>query len=328
VLPIGPGAESDSGVSDHEHEHDHAHGHGHAHVHGMHGAGAAPRALRKAILVTFVFMLLELVGGYISNSLALTTDGLHMGADVAAMAFSLFAIWISERPKTARMSFGYYRAEILGALASGLGIWLISGFLFYEAIIRLQNPPEVQGRIVFVIATIGLCANLLSMKMLHSTTHENMNVRAAYLHLVSDALGSLGAVIAGAVIWWSGWRMIDPLISILAAALMLWSSWGLVRDAVNVLMESTPSGIDPERVRLGLSALPGVTEVHDLHIWAVASGRMALSVHIIAAGEPEILLSSANELLETQHQIIHTTIQVEHPERFASERCYDCSLSH
>ncbi|MDR3607892.1 MAG: cation diffusion facilitator family transporter [Oligoflexia bacterium] len=319
--------------SDHEHQHEHSHAHdrSHAHAHGhshSHGAGAAPGALRKAIVVTAIFMLLELFGGYIANSLALMTDGLHMGADVAAMAFSLFAIWISERPKTARMSFGYYRAEILGALASGLGIWLISGLLVYEAIVRLQNPPAVQGGILLVIATIGLAANLLSMKMLHGSSHGNMNVKAAYLHVLSDALGSLSAVVAGAVIWFTGWHMVDPIITMVAAALMLWSSWGLVREAVNVLMERTPEGIDPERVLHDLATLPGVTEVHDLHIWAVASGRLALSVHIITSQEPEQVISAANHLLEEDHGIIHTTIQVEHPERFSSERCYDCAHAH
>jgi cobalt-zinc-cadmium efflux system protein len=275
--------------------------------------------------VTLIFMAIELAGGYAANSLALITDGLHMGADILAMAFSLFAVWIAERPKTARMSFGYYRAEILGALASGLGIWLISGFLIFEAIVRLEHPPEVQGRTVFVIASIGLAANLLSMKMLHGSSHSNMNVKAAYLHVLSDALGSLAAIVAGAVIWITGWRPIDPLITIVAALLMLWSSWTLVAEAVNVLMESTPAGVDPESVHKELTALTGVSEVHDLHIWAVASGRLALSVHIIATAEPEQLISSANELLKEHHGIGHTTIQVEHPERFASERCYDCA---
>jgi cobalt-zinc-cadmium efflux system protein len=309
-------------MSGHDHGHDHDHSHSHAH-----GAGAAPQALRKAMLITLIFMALELGGGYISNSLALLTDGLHMGADVAAMGFSLFAVWISERPKTARMSFGYYRAEILGALASGLGIWLISGLLIYQAVVRLQNPPEVEGKIVFIIATIGLLANLLSMKTLHGSSHSNMNVKAAYLHVLSDALGSFAAVVAGAVIWLTGWRAIDPIITMVAALLMLWSSWALVAEAVNVLMESTPTGVDPEGVQRDLSSIPGVTEVHDLHIWAVASGRLALSVHMIATTEPETLISNANTLLKTHHGIGHTTIQVEHPERFSSERCYDCATS-
>jgi cobalt-zinc-cadmium efflux system protein len=305
----------------HDHGHSHAHAHGHAHGHGHYGDSS--RAITRAMAVTIFFMAIEAAGGWYSNSLALTSDAAHMLSDVGAMLLSLFAIWVSARPSTPKMSFGYHRAEILGALASGLAIWLISGFLIYGAVMRMNEPPEVKGPVVFIIAVIGLGANLFSMLLLHKTKDSNMNVRGAYLHLLSDSLGSVGAIIAGAVLWWTDWRPIDPIITLLFTGLMLVTSWSLVRDAVAVLMESSPPGVDPGQVLTDLRALTHVTDVHDLHIWTVSSGRLALSVHLIAQ-EPGGLLQAAHAMLQERHKIIHTTIQIEHPDRFQSERCYDC----
>lgn len=311
--------ESHSHPHGHDH-HDHAHaGGGHAHHHG----GKAPAAIVKAMVITILFMVVEFVGGWFSNSLALISDAAHMLTDVGAMLLSLFALWIARRPITPSMSFGYHRAEILGALISGLMIWLISGVLIYEAIIRMQSPPEVQGPIVFVVAVIGLIANLVSMWVMHHAKDENLNVRAAYLHLLADSLGSVGAIIAGAVLWLTDWRPIDPIITIVFAGLMLVSSWGLVKEAIEVLMESTPGHIDPEQIQKELQALPNVREAHDLHIWSVSSGRLALSVHLVTDA-PETVLHAANDHLERNYGIVHTTIQVEHPEQFQSKRCYDC----
>lgn len=300
------------------------HDHGHSHAHGHSAEGKAPRAIVKAIIVTVGFMGLELVGGVFSNSLALISDAAHNLTDIGAMLLSLFALWIARRPMTATMSFGYHRAEILGALLSGLSIWLISGFLIYEAILRMNAPPEVKGPIVFVIASVGFLANLGSMWMLHSAKDENLNVRAAYLHLLSDSLGSLGAVIAGAVLMFTGWRAIDPIMTILFSALMLVSSWSLVKETIGILMESTPSHLDPQGITKDLQAIPNVQSVHDLHVWSVSSGRHALSVHLIAEGA-ETVLQIAHEMLQNKHGIQHTTIQIEHPELFQSERCYDCT---
>lgn len=310
----------------HDHDHDHEDGHGHAvpHLHFHAAGGGAPKAIVKALVVTFIFMLIEVAGGVLSNSLALLSDAGHMLTDIGAMLLSLFAIWVARRPATAMMSFGYHRAEILGALASGLLIWLLAGVLVYEAIVRLESPPEVHAPLMLGVATIGLLANGAAMIMMHSARKENINVRAAYLHLLADSLGSVGAIIAGLVLLFTGWRPIDPLVTLLFAALMLVSSWNLVKEAVGVLMESTPTHLDPSHVKAKLESLPGVREVHDLHIWAVSAGRLALSVHLIAP-EAEHVLASANDLLKSHFGIVHTTIQVEHPDRFASERCYDCS---
>jgi cobalt-zinc-cadmium efflux system protein len=298
----------------HHHHHHHA-GDGHSHGHG--------HLIGKVIWITIAFMAIEFVAGLYANSLALISDAAHMLTDVGALLLSLFAVWVSRKPSTPQMSYGYHRAEIIGALISGLLIWLIAGVLGFEAITRLSNPPEVHGPVVFVVASIGLAGNLVSMRLLHSAQGENMNVRAAYLHLFTDSLGAVSAIIAGAVLWLTGWRPIDPIVTLLFAALMLWSSWGLVREAIEVLMESTPAHVDPARVMADLTALEGVREAHDLHIWTVSSGRLALSVHLIAEGG-EAVLASANQLLEKTYSIVHTTIQVEHPDRFRSERCYDC----
>lgn len=307
----------------HDHDHHHGHGHSHHHHHHAHGAGQAPSLITRAILITTFFMVVELVGGWFSNSLALVSDAAHMLTDVGAMLLSLFVIWVSRRPVTLAMSFGYHRAEILGALLSGLLIWLISGVLIYEAIVRMQSPPEVQGPIVFVVATIGLVANLVSMWMLHSAKDENINVRAAYLHLLTDSLGSVGAIIAGIVLWLTDWRPIDPIITIVFAGLMLFSSWSLVKESIAILMESTPGHVDPVEVKNDLQNLDGVQEAHDLHIWSVSSGKLALSVHLISE-QAETVLNRAMQVLQEKYGIIHTTIQVEHPDRFQSDRCYDC----
>jgi cobalt-zinc-cadmium efflux system protein len=308
-------------------KHSHDDGHSHAHSHSNH----APEAIRRAMLVTILFMAVEAFGGWYANSLALYSDAAHMLTDIGAMLLSLFAIWVSRRPSTTRMSFGFHRAEILGALASGLTIWLLAGILVYEAVLRLNDPQEVSGSVVFVVATIGLIANLLSMKMLSHAQHDNMNAKAAYLHMFSDALGSVGAIVAGVVLYFTHWKPIDPIVTLFFAVLMLASSWQLVREAVGILMESTPPGIDSEDVMRDLHELGGVKEAHDLHIWAVSSGRYALSVHLIAQASAlsndssHDLLNSAIEMLEKKYKIIHTTIQIEQAETFRSERCYDCA---
>jgi cobalt-zinc-cadmium efflux system protein len=221
------------------------------------------------------------------------------------------------------MSFGYHRAEILGALASGLSVWAIAGFLFFEAIRRLQSPEAVQGPVVFVIAFLGLIANFVNLRTLHGAKDHNMNVKAAYVHVMSDLMASIGAVVAGLVLWLTRWNPIDPIITILVGALMLVNSWSLIREAIKILMESTPSGLDAEKVSEALRKLEGVREVHDLHIWTVASGRLALSVHLISPEGP-VVLTRANHVLQEHYGIVHTTIQVEHPDHFQSERCYDC----
>jgi cobalt-zinc-cadmium efflux system protein len=287
-----------------------------------HGAGRV--AIRRALILVIVFMLVEFFGGLLANSLALISDALHMLTDSAALMLALFAFWIAGRPSTLQMSFGYHRAEILGALTSGLLIWFLTAMLVYEAILRFRVPQEVKGGLLFVIATLGLVVNLVTAWILYSARSGSLNLRAAYLHVLGDLLGSLGAILAGLVIWMTGWSLIDPLVTFLIAGLLLYGSWKIVAEAVGVLMESTPKGIDPEEVKKALEGLDVVQEVHDFHIWTVSSGILALSTHLVST-HPAEALAEANHTLDTKYGINHTTIQVEHPEKFQSDHCYDCT---
>lgn len=302
--------------------HSHTHSHSHDHAHSQAGAHAhTRRALGIALCITVVFLVIEAVGGFLSGSLALLSDAAHLLTDVGALSLGLFSAWIASKPRSAQMTFGYQRAEILGALLSGLAIWLLAGMIIWEAIGRMGSPPEVKGPMVFGIALIGLIANLVSMRFLHPKQEHSLNVRAAYLHLWADALSSVGAVIAGAVIWTTGWSLIDPLISLFFSIVMLWNSFGLVKETVAILMEATPRGIDSQAVDRDLRALGGVLDVHDLHIWSLSTGRVALSVHLSAPYRPE-LLSSAQALLKNTYAIEHSTIQIEPPEPGAP--CVSC----
>jgi cobalt-zinc-cadmium efflux system protein len=224
------------------------------------------------------------------------------------------------------MTFGYHRVEILGALVSGVGIWAIAAWLVYESIERLAEPPEVHGQMVSAIAFIGLMANLISIRLLHKAQGENLNVRAAYLHVAADALGSIGALVAGLVLWFTGWRPIDPIITLAMAALMVFSSWNLVRESMAILLESTPAHVDLGKVVHALKEVKGILDVHDLHVWSLSSGRTAMSAHVVAeAGvETGVLLVQATQILDEQFGLHHTTLQFEQPDARPSEHCEDC----
>jgi cobalt-zinc-cadmium efflux system protein len=287
---------------------------------------AHKKALYVSLVIGFVFMIVEIIGGIAANSLALISDALHLFTDVGALGLSLFILKIAHLPSTPKMSYGYHRAEILGALASALSLWALCGVLIYEAIVRLMDPPEVKGPIVFVIAVIGLGANLLMMRTLHSHQKDNLNLKAAYLHIIGDLLGSVGVIIASIIIWATGWNPIDPLISIVFALGIVYGSWKIIKQTVTVLMESTPEHIDPKAIEEDLKSIPGVKEVHDLHVWSVSAKKVALSAHLVAS-DTQAVLNEAHRRVETHHQISHMTIQVEDPEHFESKYCYDCDKS-
>lgn len=268
-------------------------------------------------------MLIEIVGGFFSNSLALISDGVHMAMDVGALFVSLFAVWLSSRPAQSGYTYGYQRVEILGALLNGLTIWLISGFLVYESYRRFSAPPDVRAGWVIGIGSLGLIANLVSLKFLHGAQKENLNVRSAYLHVLTDCLGSVAAILSGVIIQFTGWKLVDPILTCVFSILMLWGSWRLVREAVEVLMERSPSGVDLDRIEKSLLSISGVSGLHDLHVWTLSSGRIALSVHLRRVSEVTDLnesqtLSQANELLAKDFGITHSTIQIE------SEVLADC----
>ena len=289
----------------------------------VHSTGAT--ALRRAVTVTLVFMAVEFAGGYLANSLALMSDAVHMLTDSMALMLGLFAFWIAARPSNAKMTFGYHRAEILGALTSGLLIWFLTAMLVYEGIHRIAAPPQVRGGMVVVIGAIGLGVNVMVAWILHASRSHSLNLKAAYLHVLGDLLGSIGAIVSGLVIWVLGWKLIDPLVTFFIAALLLYGSWHIVAEAVGVLMESAPKGIDAREVRSALESISSVREVHDLHIWSVSTGVVALSVHLVSM-DPSNTLTEANRLLDERYGIHHTTIQVENPGEFQSDRCYECVL--
>jgi cobalt-zinc-cadmium efflux system protein len=294
--------------------HDHSHEH-HAHCHH--------RALNISLWVAFIFMIIEVAGGWIANSLALISDALHMFTDVGALMLSLIVSYIAKWPTTPSMSYGYHRAEIIGALVSSVSLWALSGVLVYEAIMRIIHPEVVEGPIVFGIASIGLIANLIMMRVLHPSQGHSLNVRAAYLHVVGDLLGSIGVILSGLILWTTGWNLIDPLITIVFTCAILFSSAKVIRQSLSILMESTPEGVDPAQIEKTLLEIPGVKEVHDLHIWTASKHKIVLSAHLIADPAKDVL-TPAHQALEEKHGIRHMTIQVEDPASFQPRYCYDC----
>ena len=280
-------------------------------------------ALHKSLWIALLFMAIEVAGGWIANSLALISDALHMFMDVGALLLGIVVSRIAKWPSTPQMSYGYHRAEILGALVSAVSLWVLSGILIYESVHRFFQPEEVEGPIVFVIASIGLLANLWMMRILHPSQHHSLNVKAAYLHILGDVLGSIGVILSGLILWITKWNPIDPIITILFTLFILKSSWTVIRQSLSILMESAPEGVDVPAIEEALKQLPGVQEVHDLHIWSAARHETLLSVHLVANPEFDIL-GSAHRMLEARFDIHHMTIQVEDPKRFEPKYCYDC----
>jgi cobalt-zinc-cadmium efflux system protein len=278
-------------------------------------------AVRTGLAVSSVLCVAELVGGWLTNSLALLTDAAHMFTDVAALALTLFALWVAGRPASDSKTFGYARAEILAALVNGVVLCVLVVLIVLEAWARLHDPPPVRAGGMLAIAVAGLLVNVFVAVRLHEYQASSLNLRGAYLHVLSDLLGSIGAIIAGAVILATGWNAVDALVSLLISALILFSSWKLVREAVDVLMEAVPPHVDVERLECALAAVPGVEEVHDLHVWTLTTGRYALSAHVVArhrVGDNE-LLAAMTELCRREFRIDHTTIQVEHESRRPAE---------
>ena len=292
----------------------HHHGHGHSHDHG--GRGANRRRLAWTLAIISGYMVAEVVGGLLSGSLALLADAGHMLSDAAALALALFALWIATRPATSTRTYGYYRTEILAALANGATLVAIAIYIFVEAYHRLGEPPEVQGGLMMGVALGGLGVNLIGLWILHGGRDESLNMRGAWLHLIADAMGSVGALIAGALIWMWGLNWADPVASVLIGLLVLASSWSLLKESVAVLMEGAPAHIDVDEVRNAIRSVDGVEAVHDLHVWTITSGMVALSAHVVTGpNPPQALLGAVRKAVHDQFGIDHTTIQIE-PEDF------------
>jgi cobalt-zinc-cadmium efflux system protein len=290
----------------------HGHAHRHAHRHDQRAAGSR-RRLALVLTLTASYMLAEAVGGWLANSLALLADAGHMLTDAAALALALFAAWFSARPATAAKTFGYYRLEILAALTNGVVLVVISLYIFYEAYQRWLDPKPVAGGLLMAVAAGGLAVNLVSAWLLHGAHADDLNVRGAWLHVIGDALGSVGALGAGALVAFKGWYAADPLISALISCLIIWSSWHLIREATNVLLEGTPSHINLASVEAAILQTDGVEGVHDLHVWTITSGRDALSAHVVHASAvaPLALLGALRDKLHERFGVDHLTIQME-----------------
>lgn len=276
--------------------------------------------------LTVVYMLAETIGGFVTNSLALLSDAGHMLADVASLGLALLALWFAARPITPKKTYGYYRMEILAALANGVALILISLLIAYEAVHRLHQPEPVKGFELLLIAGGGLVVNALSAWLLHGAAEENLNMRGAFLHIIGDALGSVGAIIAGLLIWRWGWTMADPIISFVICALIVFSSWRLIHESVNILLEGTPSHISVRAVIEAMHDVNGVADVHELHIWTISSGKEALSAHVTleAGAAHRATLEALQQALRAQFNITHVTIQIELPDEdeVASGRLY------
>lgn len=280
---------------------------------------------KKALIIGFLFMGIELIGGWLANSLALITDALHLSTDVGSLALALIILRIVALPKSQKMSFGYHRAEILGALASALFLLVLCGFLIFEALQRFINPTLVKGEIVLIVAIVGLFANIWMVRILHPIHKEDLNAKAAYLHVIGDLLASIGVVVGGFIIWITGWNIVDPIITLTISIGLCWSSANIVRKTIRILMQAAPEGINPAEVEQTLLTIPGVQALHDLHIWAVSSKRFALSAHMIAESS-QMALQEAHRLIEEKYHIHYMTIQVEEPEKFESRFCYDIQV--
>lgn len=271
------------------------------------------RIISIALILTFVYMIVEAVGGWYSNSLALLADAGHMLTDVAALSLTLGAIWFGSRPATAKKTFGYYRLEILAAFVNGIVLVLLSIWIIYEAIQRWQQPVAIQGAEMSVVAFGGFLVNLVVAKMLHAGHSHDLNMRGAFLHVIGDLLGSVAAMIAGILIIFFGWVWADAATSILISLVIIYGAWRLIVESVNVLLEGTPAHIDLSRVETVILETQGVGGVHDLHVWTISSGIVALSAHISHhdAISHSDLLVSVKDNLHNHFGIDHLTIQME-----------------
>ena len=281
-----------------------------AHHHHLSPAQHSQRRLLWALIITGGFGLVELGGGIWSGSLALISDAGHMFTDTGALLLALVANHIGQRPANYDKSYGYARAEVIGALVNGLTMLALVLWIFIEAVQRLLQPNAVNGMGVMVIAGIGLLVNLASAWHL-SHDHENLNSRAAFLHVLGDLLGSVAAIVAGAVIYFTGWQAIDPLLSMLVCLLILRSTWALLRQSVNVLMEGVPEGLDLHDIGHAIAAEEGVIELHDLHVWHISGGQVALSAHLIIHHHDSwpTQLARINHMLKQRYNIVHVTLQ-------------------
>ena len=291
---------------------------------------AAPLSRLGVVLgLTVAFMVVEAVGGWISGSLALLADAGHMLTDAGALGLSLLSAWIALRPATDSKTYGYQRWEILAALINGAALFGIAAWVIIEAFQRIQHPQPIRADLFLAVAAAGLVVNLISLRMLHDLRHGSLNTRGAYLHVLGDALGSVGALAAAGVIALTGWTLADPIISIVLALLILFGAWQLLKESTDILLEAVPGHLSMPEVHQRMLGVPGVTAVHDLHVWTVTSGMVAMSGHAIVpelASHPEVLEGIRVEMARLG--IAHVTIQLEVQHECEEPRAVAASAAH
>ncbi len=289
----------------------------------QHSPSESTRGLVISLIIVVVMMVVEIVGGLLSNSLALLGDAGHMLVDALAIGISLFALSLARRPATVTRTYGYHRAEIIAALANGIILVVITIVIVYEAYQRFLKPPEVRSGLMLIVAVIGLIANILGIFILRRSSHANLNVRGAFLHIVGDTISSVGVIVGGIIISFTGWGIVDPIIAVLIAVIIVSGAYNLIRESTDILRESVPRKVNVDKVVETIKAIPGVVEMHDVHVWTITSGILALSSHILVE---DVMLSRTHEIIENiNHElsekfgITHTTLQLE------CEKCGSCS---
>ena len=283
------------------------------------------KRLLIALSITALMTVVEVIGGILSNSLALLGDAAHMFTDTLALGLSLFAIRLAQRPADETKTYGYLRAEILAALANGTVLLLISAYIFYEAYQRFLEPPDVEGGLMLGVAVIGLIANLIGISILHTGSRHNLNVKGAFLHMMGDALSSLGVIAAGIIILVTDWGYADPIISVLIGLLILKGASGLVLESVHILLEAVPKHLDMDQIGNKIRNIEGVKDVHDVHLWTITSGVYAMSAHLLIedqlVSDCTGIVDRVNETLKQDFGIGHTTFQLECNECTSSPVC-------
>lgn len=291
-------------------------GHGHDHDHGAggHYRELGRRRLTFVFLLTFAFMVIELVGGWLANSLALMADAGHMLSDVGAIGLTMFALWFASRPATPAKTYGYLRIEILAALANGVALVVIALAIIWQAYQRFRSPQPVEAGLMLGVATAGITVNMLAAWMLHGASGHNLNIRGAYLHVLGDLASSVGVITGAILIITTGWSLVDPVISCLVAIIILIGSSRLLRESVDVLLEAVPGHIDLEALHRAIAEVPGVEAVHDLHVWTLTSGYFAMSGHALIRDprDHQRVLEEIHARMHDQFGISHVTVQVEH----------------
>ena len=294
----------------------------HQHNESEHVTASGNRPLVIALGIVILIMAAEVVGGILSNSLALLGDAGHMLVDALALGLSLFALNLAKRPSTPTRTYGYHRAEIMAALANGTILVLVSAFIFYEAYQRFLKPPIVKTPLMLTIAVIGLIANLAGIFLLRRASHSNLNIRSAFWHIMGDTISSVGVIAGGVIISFTGWGVVDPIIAVLIGAIILWGAVRLVKESTDILLEAVPRHIQMDKVIESIKKVSGVVDVHDIHIWTITSGIHALSAHLQIEDQmvsrSTDVVSVVNEDLAKNFNITHTTLQLE------CERCESC----